>query len=216
MTILFSMISRGTTILAKCATCPGNFMEVVELILPKIGLQDSKLTYAHGDYLFHYVTEAGVIYLCITDDAFERSRAFSFLLELKKRFTTVYGYRLHSALPYAMNSEFSPLMASEMRRYSESRSTLAKAQADMDELKEIMVQNIDSIASRGERLELLVSKTENLSANSVSFRSTSRNLARAMWWKNVKIIVACAVVCLLVLYGIVTYACGGFKWSKCT
>ncbi|KAF0295123.1 Vesicle-associated membrane protein 7 [Amphibalanus amphitrite] len=198
MTILFSMISRGTTILAKCATCPGNFMEVVELILPKIGLQDSKLTYAHGDYLFHYVTEAGVIYLCITDDAFERSRAFSFLLELKKRFTTVYGYRLHSALPYAMNSEFSPLMASEMRRYSESRSTLAKAQADMDELKEIMVQNIGK-------------KTP-----SVSFRSTSRNLARAMWWKNVKIIVACAVVCLLVLYGIVTYACGGFKWSKCT
>ena len=48
--------------------------------------------------------------------AFERSRAFSFLLELKKRFTTVYGYRLHSALPYAMNSEFSPLMASEMVR----------------------------------------------------------------------------------------------------
>ena len=68
MTILFSVISRGTTILAKCATCPGNFMEVVELILPKIGLQDSKLTYTHGDYLFHYVTEAGVVYLCITDD----------------------------------------------------------------------------------------------------------------------------------------------------
>ena len=79
MTVLFSVISRGTTILAKCATCPGNFMEVVELILPKIGLQDSKLTYAHGDYLFHYVTEAGVIYLCITDDVSAFQGLFAFV-----------------------------------------------------------------------------------------------------------------------------------------
>lgn len=57
------------------------------------------------------LTQIGI--LCVYQ-AFERSRAFGFLLELKKRFTTVYGYRLHSALPYAMNSEFSPLMASEM------------------------------------------------------------------------------------------------------
>jgi len=106
-------------------------------------------------------------------------------------------------------------MASEMRRYSESTSALTKAQSELEELKQIMVQNIDSIASRGERLELLVSKTENLSANSVSFRSTSRNLARVMWWKNVKIIAICTLVCLLVLYGIVTYACGGFSYDKC-
>ncbi|KAJ4435762.1 hypothetical protein ANN_18381 [Periplaneta americana] len=52
----------------------------------------------------------------------------------------------------------------------------------------------DNVAMRGERLELLVNKTENLSANSVTFRKTSRNLARSMFWKNVKLYVIIAVV----------------------
>lgn len=36
---------------------------------------------------------------------------------------------------------------------------------DLDELKDIMSKNIDNVAMRGERLELLVNKTENLSTN---------------------------------------------------
>ena len=41
--------------------------------------------------------------------------------------------------------------------------------------------NIDVIMERGEKLDLLIDKTENLSANSVTFRTTSRNLRRSMW-----------------------------------
>ena len=36
---------------------------------------------------------------------------------------------------------------------------------DLDELKDIMSKSIDNVAMRGERLELLVNKTENLSTN---------------------------------------------------
>lgn len=45
---------------------------------------------------------------------FERSRAFSFLGEVKKRFQTTYGSRAQTALPYAMNSEFSSALAAQM------------------------------------------------------------------------------------------------------
>ena len=45
---------------------------------------------------------------------FERSRAFSFLTEVKKRFQTTYGSRAQTALPYAMNSEFSSTLAAQM------------------------------------------------------------------------------------------------------
>lgn len=84
-------------------------------------------------YLFHYVCENGLIYLCISDDVsvrifklnafndvtvtfqeFERSRAFGFLNQIKKRFQTTYGRRAHTALPYAMNSDFSMVLAAEM------------------------------------------------------------------------------------------------------
>ena len=41
---------------------------------------------------------------------------------------------------------------------------------EVDRVKDIMVANVETIMERGERLELLVDKTENLSQHSVSFR----------------------------------------------
>ena len=48
MPILFATIARGTTVLAKYASCAGNFTEVSEQILAKIPPDNSKLTYSHG------------------------------------------------------------------------------------------------------------------------------------------------------------------------
>lgn len=50
MAILFAVVARGTTILAKHAWCGGNFLEVAEQILAKIPSENNKLTYSHGRY----------------------------------------------------------------------------------------------------------------------------------------------------------------------
>lgn len=68
MPILYSVISRGTIVLASYASCPGNFQEVTEQILAKIGPEDGKLSLSHSSYLFDYICEKGIIYMCITDD----------------------------------------------------------------------------------------------------------------------------------------------------
>lgn len=217
MPILYSVVSRGVTVLAKYASCAGNFAEVTEQILSKISPEAPKLTYSHGSYLFHYNLDDGIIYLCITDDEFERSRAFLFLSEIKRRFQSTYGTRVQTALPYAMNSDFSRILATQMKHYSESKEvdSVARVQGELDELKDIMVKNIDSVANRGERLELLVDKTENLGASSVMFRKTSRNLARSMLLKNIKITIIIVVVIIIILYFIVSAACGGLNWKNC-
>ncbi|KAL8617330.1 Vesicle-associated membrane protein [Nucella lapillus] len=217
MPVLFCLVSRGTTVLAKYASCAGNFTEVTEQILNKIPQdQNSKLTYSHGSYLFHYVAEDRIVYLCITDDDFERTKAFQFLNEIKRRFQMQYGVRAQTALPYAMNSEFSRVMSTQVRLASETRQdAVVRVQEEVDELKGIMVRNIDQIADRGERLELLVDKTEDLNAHSVTFKKTSRSLARSMWWKNAKIAVIIAIVVIVLLYFIVSAACGGLDWP-CT
>lgn len=68
MPILYAVIARGTTVLANYAACQGNFTEVTEQVLMKIPPQNAKLTYSHGAYLFHYVSDERIIYMCITDD----------------------------------------------------------------------------------------------------------------------------------------------------
>jgi vesicle-associated membrane protein 7 len=217
MPILYSVIARGTVVLTKYASCAGNFSEVTEQIMAKIPPENAKLTYSHGSYLFHYICENRIVYMCITDDEFERSRAFLFLNEIKRRFQTAYSSSVDRALAYAMNTEFSQVLANEMKHYSESRDidTISRVHGELDELKNIMVKNIDNVAMRGERLELLVNKTENLSANSVTFRKTSRNLARSMFWKNVKLYIILGVIITLIIYFLVSMICGGLAWQKC-
>ncbi|KAK9393490.1 vesicle-associated membrane protein 7 [Crotalus adamanteus] len=217
MAILFAVVARGSTILAKHAWCGGNFLEVTEQILAKIPSENNKLTYSHGNYLFHYICQDRIIYLCITDDNFERSRAFTFLNEIKKRFQTTYGSRAQTALPYAMNSEFSSVLAAQLKYHSENKGPdqMVETQAQVDELKGIMVRNIDLVAQRGEKLELLIDKTENLVDSSVTFKTTSRNLARAMCMKNLKLTIIVVIVSIVIIYIIVSAACGGLSWPNC-
>jgi len=68
MPILYSVIARGAVVLTKYASCAGNFSEVTEQIMAKIPSENAKLTYSHGSYLFHYICENRIVYMCITDD----------------------------------------------------------------------------------------------------------------------------------------------------
>ena len=49
---------------------------------------------------------------------FERSRAFAYLNVIKRRFQQIYGQRAMTAMPYAMNNDFAPVLASEMASYT--------------------------------------------------------------------------------------------------
>uniref|UniRef100_F7BS73 AP-3 complex subunit delta-1 n=1 Tax=Monodelphis domestica TaxID=13616 RepID=F7BS73_MONDO len=208
MAILFAVVARGTTILAKHAWCGGNFLEVTEQILAKIPSENNKLTYSHGKACSCYCVD-------VSFQDFERSRAFSFLNEIKKRFQTTYGSRAQTALPYAMNSEFSSVLAAQLKHHSENKHVdkVMETQAQVDELKGIMVRNIDLVAQRGERLELLIDKTEHLVDSSVTFKTTSRNLARAMCMKNLKLTVI--IIIAIFIYVVVSVACGGLTWPSC-
>lgn len=64
------------------------------------------------------------MYTLVTLQDFERSRAFSFLNEVKKRFQTTYGSRAQTALPYAMNSEFSSVLAAQLVIFFSGHSVL--------------------------------------------------------------------------------------------
>lgn len=51
-------------------------------------------------------------------------------------------------------SNYSRVLATEMKRYSEAKDidALSKVHGQIDELKDIMVKNIESVTSRGEHL----------------------------------------------------------------
>lgn len=79
----------------------------------------------------------------------------------------MYGLTVATAISYAMNTEFARTLAAQMRQFNEGQEqdAISRVNGEIDELKDIMVKNIENITNRGERLELLVNQTENLRNN---------------------------------------------------
>jgi vesicle-associated membrane protein 7 len=65
---------------------------------------------------------------------------------------------------------------------------LSRAQSELAQVKDIMVQNVEQILSRGERIELLVDKTDNMASQATAFRRGARTVRRQMWWKNKRVL----------------------------
>ena len=178
--IMFCLVSRGTTILAKYSTIAGNVSEVCDVLLAKISPSDERMSLVAGEYNCHYVNDSGIITMAIADPTFDRAVMFEFLEKVSNSFKIQYGSRANSAIAYAMNAEFCLVIANEMKRYNDPVK-IDVLQNEVKQVKGIMSKNIEELVNRGERLDLLVEKTENLDTNSVTFRTRSRSLQRAMW-----------------------------------
>eukprot|EP01133_Synstelium_polycarpum_P016871 gene16871-20060_t len=169
-------------------------------------------------YIFHYLVFDSLTYLCMADQDFGRRIPFQFLEDVKNRFKSIYGDKGKTALAYGMNADFSRTLENLMDFYSNNpkSDSFNKAMAEVDEVKNILVSDIaPQLLKRGEKIEILVDRTENLNVQSFKFKKQSKQLKCAMWWKNVKLMLIIALVVALIIFFIVVMACGGFSFSKC-
>lgn len=84
-----------------------------------------------------------------------------------------------------------------------SDDAIGNAKREIDDVRGIMTRNIEGLLERGERIDLLVDKTDRLGGSAREFRVRSRGLKRQMWWKNVKLMGLLAVVLVLIVLAIV-------------
>ncbi|KAL6044494.1 Vesicle-associated membrane protein, variant 2 [Balamuthia mandrillaris] len=147
-------------------------------------------------HYFHYLASEGLIFLCMSDEEFPRRIAFAFLEDIKNRFMAVYRKTYQTAMAFGMNDEFSRVLQRQMEYFSYDPSVdkIGMVQAKVDETKKVMVENIERVLDRGEKIELLVSRTEQLQDQSYKFSRESKRLRWAMCYTNVKLWIAIIVV----------------------
>ena len=62
---------------------------------------------------------------------------------------------------------------------------------------------MDKVIERGERIEILVKKSENMAEQSYDLRDTSRKVKNMMWWKNKKVMIGIIAVVVIVIIVII-------------
>jgi len=209
MTIVYTLISVGKTVLAEytSTSATGNFPTVTRVLLDKIPSQDGKMTIVYDNYVFHYVVENGICYLCMSDELNKHRIPYAFLSDIKDRFLAQYGHEAPlQAIAFAYNEEFSRIMQDRLDFYNSpeadhSVDNIGAVKSQIEDVKGVMVQNIEKVLERGEKIELLVDKTDRLNQQAFRFESSSRRLKQAMYWRKVRCYasVAAAVIFLLVI-----------------
>lgn len=63
------------------------------------------------------------------------------------------------------------------------------------------------ILDRGERLDVLVERTDGLASQAFAFKREARTAHRTFYWANVRLRVFVAIACLLGLYILVALIC---------
>ena len=69
-----------------------------------------------------------------------------------------------------------------------------------------MRENIKTVSQRGERLDSLQDKTDNLAVSAQGFRRGANRVRKQMWWKDMKMRVCLVIVVIILIIVIVVPA----------
>ncbi len=151
----------------------------------------------------------GLTFLVIAEASLGRRVPFGFLFEIRRRFFAAFpedetdfddqpNYGCAS-----FNGELRSLMVDYGTTAAGKGDAIDNVQREIDDVRDIMTRNIEGLLERGERIDLLVDKTDRLGTGAREFRVRSRGLKRKMWWKNVKLMALLGLVLLLIILSIV-------------
>ncbi|XP_031103497.1 vesicle-associated membrane protein 711-like [Ipomoea triloba] len=218
MAILYALVGRGSVVLAEHSAASTNASAIAKQILDNIpGNDDTNVSYSQDRYIFHVKRTDGLTVLCMADDVAGRRIPFAFLEDIHQRFVKTYGRAVLSAQAYAMNNEFSRVLNQQMEYYSNDPNAdrINRIKGEMSQVRNVMIENIDKVLERGDRLELLVDKTETMQGNTFRFRKQARQFRSTVWWRNVKLIVAVIVILLVIAYAVLAFICHGITLPSC-
>lgn len=84
--IVLALVAKSSHILAETHDpAHDRFLPAAQTILSRIPPNSSKLSYAFEDWLFHYVSQDGLVYMAVADADTGRRVPFSFLAHVQKK-----------------------------------------------------------------------------------------------------------------------------------
>ncbi|KAL0928859.1 hypothetical protein M5K25_000786 [Dendrobium thyrsiflorum] len=231
--LIYSFVAKGTVVLAEHTSFSGNFSTIAIQCLQKLPPNNNKFTYSCDGHTFNFLVDKGFVFLVVADEAVGRSMPFVFLERIRDDFMRRYESSINAdgshplideedddlfedrfSIAYNLDREFGPKLKEHMQyciSNPEEMSRLSKLKAQITEVKGIMMDNIEKVLDRGEKIELLVDKTESLQFQADSFQRQGRQLRRKMWLQNLrfKLMVAGGLIFFILLVWLM--ACRGFK-----
>lgn len=194
---------------------------VLEKMLQRLPRHDTKVSYQYELQVFHFLVENEVAYGCVTSLEYASGLTYSFLDKVKDLFKVQFAgssdrYPRPEEITAANCAKFRSTLASSTRTFNDSPQ-LDKVDMIKEQIantKQVMLENLDSVLDRGERIDGLCDRTELLRDEAQGFSSNARSLKRAQIKHNIILAIAVAAIVAIVALMIAFMACG-IDFKKC-
>ncbi|KAK4192967.1 Longin-like domain-containing protein [Podospora australis] len=150
----------------------------VKLILRRLNRNsEPQASIESGPFTLHYLISNDIVYVAITERAYPRKLAFTFLSDIATEFSTTYSHQqLMSTVlrPYAF-MEFDTFISRTKATYSDARATqnLDKLNDELRDVTKVMTKNIEDLLYRGDSLERMGELSSRLRDDSQKYRKAA-------------------------------------------
>lgn len=148
----------------------------------------------------NYISEGSRIWLNVADRGLNTRVAFAYLEYVKRRSPEGGGRTGEDSL--------TPLMASQLNTYTSDTDRIAQINNEIAAIKEVMLENMEVVLRRGEKLEDLTERSENLAVNAKLFNRNASKLKNHFRWANLRWYILGFFVLCLIAVGITWGFCG--------
>ena len=213
MSIIYTIIAKDNEkILCDYTEYHGTFEQYTLNLIKKTNNNIPKATITFKDFLFHYISNDNLIYMCMAENNYPIDTAFEFLDVIKENFEKTFTkIEINQAYAYSFNNKFKYIIQSKMNYYNEH--TLTKNENQLNLLKEGLINTKTELLNsqkfldeRNEKMELIVSKAENMKNDSSFYYKESKKVKDKV--KNDKIlyrILFILVIILVILFIIICF-----------
>jgi vesicle transport protein SEC22 len=193
----------GMVLVATMDHMDADYQQAAKKILKSLKpTSPARCTIEAGPCYYHYMIELGVVYLTLSDRGYPRRLAFQYLSEIQQEFQRIHGAELSRySRPYACVA-FEPKMSKMRREYLDPQApgNLKKLNTDLADIHSIMQQNISDVLQRGERLDVMETRSSTLLSESKKFEKYGRWINIQALYKTYGPVVAVVLVVMFIIY----------------
>ncbi|KAH9588819.1 Synaptobrevin [Trypanosoma melophagium] len=220
MTITSSFVAFQRVVVAEDRVAP-QMKPVIDKMLERLPRHDTKVSYQYELNVYHFLVENEIVYCCISGSDYKNRTVFGFLMQIRDSFKSQFAgsanrYPRSSDITPAVCGKFCTTLATSTRTFNENPQAdkIGKIKDQIDNTKQVMLENLNRLIDRGERIENLCDKTEQLRDEAQFFHSNASELKRKMLIRNIKLAIALLLVLALVGLVIAFMICG-IDFKKC-
>jgi vesicle-associated membrane protein 7 len=185
------------------------YREVTKNVMERCAL-DVRKSFVHqdGNISLNYISEGNRIWFAVADKDLSTRVVFGYLEYVKRR-SPEGGEKDSSGHGSLMH-----LMSSQLNTFTSSTDRISQVNAEIDSIKEVMMENLDLMLRRGERLEDLFARSEALQQDAALFNRNATKLKSHFRWANIRWYLIALAVIIVIALGI-TWGLCGLRFQNC-